>query len=500
MKVMIARLNHETNTFSPVPTPLSAFGNDGPAFGDQAYDENKGKRTAMSAFIDIAEANGATLVTPVSATAYPSGRVSAQAYRELCDAIVAGARGCGAILLDLHGAMVAETTDDGEGDLLERLRRQTPDVPIAVALDLHGNVTPKMMANADVIISFKTYPHVDMYETGEHAGRILYDWLNGGPRPVMAWRRLPLMTHTLRSATGQGAMRNAVRAARRAEEGGGILGVSVLAGFALADIPDPCLSVVVVGSGTQEQAERTAAAMATTIWAERDGYFYDSEPLGESLARAAELARGADKPVLLLDHGDNCMSGGTCDTMEVLVAAVEAGLTGIIAGLYCDPEAVEALAAAGEGSQVELPVGNKLPIPAIGRPAAPVRLRGVVRAVTNGEYVITGPTYTGQTACMGRSAVLDIGAAQLVITERTHEPWDLGVFESMGLDPRRARFVLVKSRMYCRPVFEPISQALVECASAGVTSSDFALFPYERRSRPLYPLDAMAPSDYHPAG
>ncbi|KAG1537825.1 hypothetical protein G6F50_014787 [Rhizopus delemar] len=184
MKVMIARLNHETNTFSPVPTPLAAFGNDGPAFGAQAYEDNKGKRTAMSAFIDLAEANGASLVTPVSATAYPSGRVDAAAYRTLCDAIVAGARGCGAILLDLHGAMAVESTDDGEGDLLERLRQQTPDVPIAVALDLHGNVTPKMMANADVIVSFKTYPHVDMYETGEHAGRSQFGWLNGGPRPA----------------------------------------------------------------------------------------------------------------------------------------------------------------------------------------------------------------------------------------------------------------------------------------------------------------------------
>jgi len=498
MKVMIARLNHETNTFSPVPTPLAAFGNDGPAFGAQAYEDNKGKRTAMSAFIDLAEANGASLVTPVSATAYPSGRVDAAAYRTLCDAIVAGARGCGAILLDLHGAMAVESTDDGEGDLLERLRQQTPDVPIAVALDLHGNVTPKMMANADVIVSFKTYPHVDMYETGEHAGRILFGWLNGGPRPVMAWRRLPLMTHTLRSATAQGAMRDAVEAARRAEAAG-MLGVSVLAGFALADIPAPCLSVVVVGAGEQAQAEQAATEMAQGIWAARDGFFYDSEPLADSLARAAELAGGASKPVLLLDHGDNCMSGGTCDTMEVLMAAVDAGLTGIVAGLYCDPEAVAALTTAGEGARVEILVGNKRPIPAIGRPAAPVRLRGVVGAVTDGQYVITGPTYTGQTACMGRSAVLDIGAAKLVITERTHEPWDLGVFESMGLDPRQARFVLVKSRMYCRPVFEPISQALVECGSAGVTSSDFSLFPYERRRRPLYPLEPMATSDYDPA-
>jgi microcystin degradation protein MlrC len=114
-----------------------------------------------------------------------------------------------------------------------------------------------------------------------------------------------------------------------------------------------------------------------------------------------------------------------------------------------------------------------------------------VRALTDGEYVITGPTYTGQRACMGRSAVFDIGAAQIVVTERTHEPWDLGTFESVGLDPRRARFLLLKSRMYCRPVFVPISAGLVECDSPGVTSSDYALFPFERLARPLYPFDEV---------
>ncbi|MFA1587413.1 MlrC C-terminal domain-containing protein, partial [Achromobacter ruhlandii] len=241
-------------------------------------------------------------------------------------------------------------------------------------------------------------------------------------------------------------------------------------------------------------AERVAAGLAAAIWDDRDGFVYEAEPLAASLERAAALARGADRPVLLLDHGDNCMSGGTCDTMDVLVAAVDAGLTGIVAGLYCDPEAVAAMIAAGQGARVELPVGNKLPIPAIGRPAAPVTLTGVVRAITDGSYVITGPTYTGQTVCMGRSAVLDIGAAQLVITERTHEPWDLGVFESLGIDPRAARFILVKSRMYCRPVFVPISCALIECDSPGVTSSDFSLFPYQRRNRPRYPLDPFNPA------
>jgi len=118
-----------------------------------------------------------------------------------------------------------------------------------------------------------------------------------------------------------------------------------------------------------------------------------------------------------------------------------------------------------------------------------VPLRGTVLAVSDGWYTITGPSYTGQRVCMGRSAVLDIGAARLVLTERTHEPWDLGVFESLGQDPRKARFLLLKSRMYCRPVFVPISGGLVECDSPGATSADWQLFPFRQRVRPLYPLE-----------
>ncbi|WP_434664861.1 M81 family metallopeptidase [Paraburkholderia sp. A3BS-1L] len=493
MKILIARMNHETNTFSPVATPLAAFGGNGPAWGEDAYRENKGMRTAMSAFIDAAEREGAQIVTPVSASANPSGPVAADAYAAICEAIVAAAPGCDAVLLDLHGAMVAEQTPDGEGDLLERVRATLPDAPIAVALDLHGNVTQKMIENADVMVSFKTYPHVDMYETGEHAARLLFARVKGRARPVLAWRRPPLLTSTLRSASADGAMHRAVEAARAAEAEG-MLAVSVLAGFSLADIPAPCISVVVVGDGDAAAAEAVAERIARQIWDERGEFVYRSPPLAESVAQAARLAQdahdaeGTGKPVLLLDHGDNCMSGGTCDTMDLLEAALAQGLTGMVSGPLCDPEAVAALIEAGVGARVTLGIGNKLAREGAA-PRAPFMATGVVRAITDGEYVITGPTYTGQRAYMGRAAVLDTGAATLVVTERTHEPWDLGVFESVGIDPRRARFLLLKSRMYCRPVFVPIAAGLVECDSRGVTGSDYGLFRYTRLERPVYPLD-----------
>src|SRR5690606_26037670 len=201
MKILIARLNHETNTFSPVPTPIEAFGISGPDYDQSAYQANKGAKTAMGAFIDLAEQMGAEIVTPLSATANPSGPVDAQAYRIMTQHILDKAVGCDAIMLDLHGAMVVEDSNDGEGDLLERLKAQCPHVPIAVALDLHGNVTQKMIDNADIMVGFKTYPHIDMYEAGELAGRILRETLKGDTTAALAWRPLPLMTHTLKSAT-----------------------------------------------------------------------------------------------------------------------------------------------------------------------------------------------------------------------------------------------------------------------------------------------------------
>lgn len=489
MKILIARLNHETNTFSPVPTPLEAFS---PTYGEDALRDNLGMRTAMAAFIDLARGLGATLVTPVSATANPSGPVHATAYDELTRRIVEAAPGCDAILLDLHGAMVAENSPDGEGDLLERVRAAAPGVPIGVALDLHGNITPKMVANADVMVGFKTYPHIDMYETGEHAGRLLLAMLQDQARYGVRWHQLPMMGHTLRSTTLQGAMLRAVDAARAAEADG-VPAVSVFAGFSLADIEAPFMSVVVTGrADAPEAAQAVADRIAAAIWEERAEFVYDSEPLAQSLQRAQSLAQGAERPVLLLDHSDNCMSGGTCDSMDVLQAALAEGLADIAVGPLCDPEAVAELVAAGVGAQCMVRLGNKVPLTQLNVAKEPVALSGTVRAISDGEYTVTGPIYTGQRCAMGRTVLFDTGSAQIVVTEKTHEPWDLGVFSCVGVDPTAHRFVLLKSRMYCRPVFVPLSHALVECDSpTGVTSSNYALFPFRNVRRPVFPLDAV---------
>lgn len=489
MKILIARLNHETNTFSPVATPLESFA---PTFGDAAYRENKGMRTAMSAFIDLAEEAGATLVTPVSATANPSGTVDAAAYDALTQAIVDAASGCDAVLLDLHGAMVALNSADGEGDLLARVRAAAPGVPIGVALDLHGNMTQKIIDNVNVLVGFKTYPHIDMYETGAHAGRLVFDMLRGHARYRARWHLLPLMSHTLRSTSLEGAMQRAVQAAIEAEKAG-MPAVSVFAGFSLADIEAPCMSVVVTGdSSASDAAQRVADRIAGQIWDERDGFVYESEPLHASLSRAGVLAENATRPVLLLDHSDNCMSGGTCDSMDVLQAALEQGLQGIATGPLCDPEAVEVLVQAGVGASVTLPLGNKVALTQLGITKQPLQVTGTVLALCDGAFTVTGPIYTGQQCAMGRTVLLDIGSAHVVVCEKPQEPFDVGVFHCVGLDPTAFKYLLLKSRMYCRPVFAPLAHALVECDSpTGVTTSNYSLFPFKNVRRPVFPLDAI---------
>ena len=491
MKFLIARFNHETNTFSPIETTLADFE---PRYGQEALNEQRHARTAMGAFIRAAESRpGATLITPVSATANPSGTVAADAYSHLVETILEGVREApDAILLDLHGALVAENAADGEGELLKAIRALAPTLPIAVALDLHGNVTSAMVDHADIIVSFKTYPHIDMADTGEHAGRLMMDWLDGKTRPITRFVQLPLLSHTLRSNTNEGAMQRAIEAARRAEQRPGVLAVSVMAGFSLADFPDAGMSVIVVTDNEPQLAQEIANHIAQAIWHDRDGFVYRSAPLAESMARAkalhAELGAG---PILLLDHSDNVMSGGTCDTMDVLQAALAAHLTPIVAGPICDPQAVQRLWKMRPTDVVGVDLGNHIALTEQGITKKPVRLTGVLRAKSDGEFIVSGPIYTGAKVSMGRTVLFDTVDALIVITERRMEPYDIGIFDCVGLDLSRYDYLLLKSRMYARPVFGALSKALVECDAdqGGPTSSNYALFPFRQIRRPVYPLD-----------
>ncbi len=486
MRLVLARLNHETNTFSPVPTPLSAFR---PLWGEAARTAAQGHPTALGAFAAFARRLGAETRVPLIAHADPSGPADDATFDAMADAILAAvAEGCDGILLDLHGAMVTRGHDDAEGELVARVRRAAPHTPIGVALDLHGNITQRLLDHCDVIVGFKTYPHVDMVETGEHVVRLMAPLLNGAPRPAMALCHPPMLAATLcMNTTVPGAMADLIALARAAEARPGVQAVTVFGGFPIADLAETGVSIVTVAD-TPDLARTVADEIGRAAWEKRAAFVYDQEPLPASVARAREAA-GHGQPVLLLDHSDNCNSGGPCDSMDVLEALLATGETGIAVGPIADRQAVATLFAAGEGATLTLELGNKTPAEGLPTPRPPLRLTGRVRALSAGSYTVTGPIYTGQMLSMGRAAAFETEQAIIVVCEQPHEPLDLGVFSCLGIDPLPARFLLLKSRMYCRPVFEPLCAGVVECAGNGVTASDYGLFAFKKVKRPIYPLD-----------
>src|SRR5260221_1731253 len=400
MRAVIAMMKHETNTFSPVPTPLSRFGRDGAWFGNSAEEAFRGTNTGMAAFLDLCHQAGAQIATPVAASASPSGIVPEAVYNRLSDAICEAVdRGCDALFLDLHGAMVAEGTDDGEGTLLARIRTLRPDLPIAVALDLHTNLTEAMVANATVLAGYKTYPHIDIYKTGARAGRLLMRALAGEIAPVMEWRRLPVLAHTLKMGTDDQPMRDLIARAEMLEREG-LLDVSVFGGFPMADIPQPGFSVLAVADRDRPAARRAVDAIADEAWRRRDEFVYRSEPLAQSIARAKAMAEEATqkRPILLIDHADNCASGGTQDTMAVLAEALLQGLSDMAVFAICDPWAVETLIKAGIGATVTIALGGKMAMPAIGRKVETPTLSRPEGTTTDGEVTVTRPLMTGTRA------------------------------------------------------------------------------------------------------
>lgn len=488
MRLVIAQMKHETNTFSPVPTPIARFARARPLppEGRDAYEACKGTGHAMAAFIDLAEQAGAAIDTPIAASAWPSGPVDDSAFEyiatRICDA---AAKGCDGILLDLHGAMVTQSFGDGEGELLRRLRRLAPGVPIGVALDMHANVSPAMVEAATVIAGYQTYPHVDVYDTGLRAGRPILALLAGRAQPRMAWGTRPMLPHVMRQSSLDEPNKS-LQARCRALEGEGALAASLFVGFPHADIAEAGLSAVVVTDGDRATAQAACDDLLDRAWRACQGFVYRVEPLDASLARAKAMTQG---PVILLDHYDNTSSGGTMDTTAVLGGIMRAGLDDVAAFAICDPPAVQAMVAAGTGASVTLPLGGKADMPAIGRKGEPLAVTGTVKRIVDGRFRNRGPMTPGVQMDMGPTAVLDTGKVEIVVVSKHQEPNDVGCLEAVGIDPTKKRYLMLKSRVHWRAAFLPIAAAVVECAGVGVCTSDYATLNFKNVRRPIYPLD-----------
>ena len=496
-KFVTAVVKHETNTFSPLPTPLAAFGRyggeSGPIAGDAAIAAYRGTRTPVGAFIDIAAEQGAELAFPIAANATPSGCPADELVEHAAQQILKSVTdGCDALFLDLHGGMVTQGFDDPEGELLERIRAAVPELPIAVSFDFHTNLSAKTIDNATAITAYRTYPHVDMYESGRRAGDTVVRALNGEVRPVMVWHSLPMLTHLNRQTPSRQPMKDIMDRAIAAEASGEVLNASVLGCFPLADIPFVGLHAIVVTDDDRPTGVKLLNELMDMAWERRADFVFEIEPVATSLAHAATLGEG---PILLADHGDVAGSGGSTDVMTTLEAVIAAGFSEVCAGPFWDPASVAQMVDAGVGAQVTLMLGGKTDSPAIGLQGQPLEISGVVRRITDGRFQVTAPMSTGTMQDLGRCAVLDTGQVEVLVCEDRHEPFDTGCFTHAGIDPARKRFILIKSRQHFRAGFEPLIRHVVMVSGPGITTSDYGLYPWKRVRRPIYPLNLDTPSN-----
>ncbi len=490
MRLLIAMMKHETNTFSPVPTPLERFGNGpGPLYGKAAIRAYRGTGTGLGAYIDLAEGERAEIVLPIAAGAPPSRPVEDAAYAHItemiCEAVARG--GLDGIMLDLHGAMVTESLEDGEGQFLKRLRAIDPNTPIAVSLDMHANLYDEIIANATVVTGYRTYPHIDTYETARLAGEILLRTIRGEVKPVMAWGNVPMLPHVMRQGTDDHPNKELQHrcAAMTAD---GALAASLFTGFPHADITNAGLSAVVVTNGDRKLAEDLRDELLDRAWVERDAFVYQIEPLQKSVGRAKAIPAG-DGPVVLLDHYDNCASGGTMDTTVVLAEMLRQGLEDAAAFAIYDPQAVQQAIAAGVGAEVTLSIGGKIAMPAIPAESPPLTVTGTVKTISNGRYRNRGPMGRGVEMDMGPSVVLDTGPVEIVLISRHVEPSDLNCLVSLGIDPLQKRYVMLKSRIHWRAGLGKLARTVVDCAGVGVCTSDYGQLQFDKVRRPIYPLD-----------
>ena len=490
MRLLIAMMMHETNTFSPVPTDMQRFAlglGQLPPQGAEAVQAYRHTGTATGAFIDLAEAAGAEFELAIAAHAAPSGPVQDEAFermtRIIVDTVARG--GWDGILLDLHGAMVTERFEDGEGELLRRIRAVDAHTPIGVAYDMHANVYDDMVALAQVVAGYQTYPHVDMYETGLRAGKPLLQLIAGKVQPTTAWARLPMIPHIMRQSSLDEPNRSLQARARQMEQAGALT-ASVFTGFPHADIENAGMSVVVVTDGQPELARQYRDELLRLAWDSRAQWVYPVEPLAQSVARAKAMT---NFPVVLLDHYDNTASGGTMDTTAVLAEVLKQGLRQVAFFAIYDPQAVQQAIAAGVGQRVSLSVGGKLPMPLMPHRSEPLQLEGTVKVISAGKYTAKGPMSQGARQDMGAAVVIDTGHVEVALISRHVEPFDVNALISLGIDPTQKQFVVLKSRVHWRAGMGHLAQAVVECAGAGACTSDYSELEFKRLRRPIYPLD-----------
>lgn len=490
---------HETNTFAPTKATYADFVHGGgwPTMsrGAGVLKTMRDINVGLAGFVEAAEVKGWELVPTIAAAATPCAHVTEDAFERVAREMIDGIASAGpldAVYLDLHGAMVAEHFDDGEGEILRRVREVIgKDLPLVVSLDLHANVTPEMVEYADALIAYRTYPHVDMADTGRACAEHLALLLQSGQKFAKAFRQLPFLIPISWQCTNDQPTKGIYQKLAALQDDA-VPTLSFAPGFPAADFAHCGPSVFAYGR-TQADADAAADTIARVIVGHEndfDGRIFTPD---EGVLHAMELAKTASRPVIIADTQDNPGAGGDSDTTGMLRALVRNNAQRAATGVIYDPASAQTAHAAGVGASVTLALGGKSGI--LGD--APYQETFVVEQLSDGKFVAPGPYYGGRDMDMGPSACLRIGGVRVVVSSHKAQLADQAMYRYVGIEPTEQAILVNKSSVHFRADFEPIAEKLLICAAPGAMPADTATLPWTRlragiRVKPNGP--AFAPS------
>lgn len=499
-KVALLGMILESNRYAP-PAERTDFTSltwlEGEPLLAEARAETPSLAAEFAAFVRAMDATGDWTPVPcILAASHPAGPVRQAVFEEVAERAEAALRAAGpidAVYVCNHGAMVAEDDHDPDGTLIMRVREVVGARPLIVTtLDLHANVSNAMAHTSDILIGYRTNPHVDMIERGEEAAFSLRRVLASGKRPRTAHVKLPLVPASVTLLTAEapyGALID-LGQRRQAEERGQILNVSIFGNFLFSDVPENGVSVVVTARSDVGAARALAAEIASEAWSCRAEFIRHLTPVGEAVAMATDPNR--KHPVIFSDAGDNPGGGGSGRTTELLAAFHQASATGVLYGSFCDSDLAAEAHRAGVGAMITARF-NRCRDP--DRPGAqwdaPFEAQARVIALHDGHVVGERGMTAGRRMSLGLSAALELDDMTVVVISDRTQTSDPVFFHMLGLDPGKARTVVVKSRGHFRAGFRRWfpPERVFEVDTAGLTSPVHDRWPLQHLTRPTFPID-----------
>ena len=487
MRIATGGIIHETSTCVDTETTLDDFEHDrGIIRGEAMLARFRGANVQTGGFIGAADECGFDLVPLLRASAFPGGLIRREDYDAIKAELIERLEAAGpvdGVLLDLHGAMVVDGIDDGDGDVIAAVRNVVgPEVPIGVPQDLHGNHTKWRVEVADAIVGYDTFPHIDMADRGKEAGEIIVRTIRGEIRPRMAIHQLPMFWSTTCQVTGRSPMNEVIERLHEMERRQGVVSMTVATGFPWADVPDAGGSVIAVTDDDQELAQQLADELGGWIWENRQRWYAPPLTVRDALAEGERIGR---YPIIIADHADNTGGGSPGDSTEVLKTFLQMGLQDALLLYMVDQEVAQQSHAAGIGSRIPICIGGKSSLVQ----GAPVTGQAEVIALSDGAFAYDGPMFAGLTGSMRTSAWIKIDGVSVVVVCSREQPFDQAFARSLGIDCAKMRYICVKSAAHFRAAFEPIAGSIQNVDAAGIHAHDFSQLPHTKRTRRIFPVE-----------